>query len=123
MLPYRFWLLIVQDPKTRIFYQRIFLLLYSRNGDLVDYKDISRSLGFSEVMVRDLVKKMINKNIANQKIVVAGAGNIGRFVGGLLIAGGRSVSLLCRPGIAAGRLHFAVLRGAPSTHKKHFTVR
>jgi 2-dehydropantoate 2-reductase len=35
--------------------------------------------------------------ISNRPIGVAGAGSIGCFVGGMLVAGGRSVALLARP--------------------------
>jgi 2-dehydropantoate 2-reductase len=37
----------------------------------------------------------------DERIVIAGAGSIGCFVGGLLAAGGRDVTLLARPRIAA----------------------
>ena len=39
--------------------------------------------------------------VSTRPIVVAGAGSVGCFVGGLLAAGGRSVSLLARPRVLA----------------------
>ena len=39
--------------------------------------------------------------MSGPRIVVAGAGSIGCYVGGLLTAGGRSVTLLCRERVAA----------------------
>jgi 2-dehydropantoate 2-reductase len=52
---------------------------------------------------------------AAARIVVAGAGSIGCFVGGMLAAGGRDVTLLCRPRIAdelsAGGLRLTDLGG------------
>jgi len=43
--------------------QEIFLMLYSRTGDLMDYREISRSLGVTEELVRKHISGMINKGI------------------------------------------------------------
>lgn len=50
---------IVLTPKER----EVFLLLYKRNGDLLDYKQIARSLGLTEESIRKHVSTMINKGI------------------------------------------------------------
>jgi chromosome segregation ATPase len=43
--------------------EEIFLLLYSRNGDLLDYREISKALGVTEEMARKNVANIIAKGI------------------------------------------------------------
>ncbi len=43
--------------------EEIFLLLYSRTGDLLDYREISRSLGYTEEIAQKIVSNMIRKGI------------------------------------------------------------
>ena len=43
--------------------QEIFLILYSRTGDLIDYREISKTLGITEQSARKYVSRMINKGI------------------------------------------------------------
>lgn len=50
---------IILKPKE----QEIFLVLYSRTGDLIDYREISKSLGITEQSVRKYISRMINKGI------------------------------------------------------------
>ncbi len=50
---------IILTPKE----QEIFFILYSRTGDLLDYKEISRALGLTEQLVRKYIGSMINKGI------------------------------------------------------------
>ncbi|MBN2367462.1 hypothetical protein JXC34_00460 [Candidatus Woesearchaeota archaeon] len=50
---------IILKPKE----QEIFLLLYSRTGDLLDYKEISRITGLTEELVRKYISGIIDKGI------------------------------------------------------------
>ena len=50
---------IVLNPKEK----EIFLMLYSRTGDLIDYREISKTLGYTEAMARKIVSSMIGKGI------------------------------------------------------------
>lgn len=43
--------------------KEIFLMLYSRTGDLIDYREISKSLGYTENIARKSVSSMISKGI------------------------------------------------------------
>ena len=43
--------------------KEIFLMLYSRTGDLIDYREISKCLGYTESMAQKLVSSMIGKGI------------------------------------------------------------
>jgi hypothetical protein len=43
--------------------EEIFLLLYSRNGDFLDYREISKTLGITEEMARKNISCMIAKGI------------------------------------------------------------
>ena len=43
--------------------EEIFLLLYSRNGNLLDYREISKSIGITEEMARKYVSGIIGKGI------------------------------------------------------------
>ncbi len=50
---------IILTPKEK----EIFVMLYQENGDLLDYKKIARSLGYTEQIVRKHVSSLINKGI------------------------------------------------------------
>lgn len=50
---------IILKPKE----QEIFLVLYSRTGDLIDYREISKTLGITEQSARKYISRMINKGI------------------------------------------------------------
>jgi hypothetical protein len=43
--------------------EEMFLLLYSRNGDLLDYREISKALGITEEMTRKNIASMVSKGI------------------------------------------------------------
>jgi hypothetical protein len=43
--------------------QEVFYILYSRTGDLIDYREISKSLGLTEELARKHVSSIINKGI------------------------------------------------------------
>ncbi len=50
---------IVLNPKE----EEIFFILYSRTGDLIDSKEISRTLGITEESARKYIASMIGKGI------------------------------------------------------------
>ena len=50
---------IILTPKE----QEIFLILYSRTGDLIDYREISKTLGITEQSAQKNISKMISKGI------------------------------------------------------------
>jgi len=50
---------IILKPKE----QEIFLILYSRTGDLIDYREISKTLGITEQSVQKHSSRMVNKGI------------------------------------------------------------
>jgi len=50
---------IILKPKE----QEIFLILYSRTGDLIDYREISKTLGITEQSVQKHISRMVNKGI------------------------------------------------------------
>jgi hypothetical protein len=43
--------------------EEIFLLLYSRNGDLLDFREISKALGITEEMCRKNIAGMLSKGV------------------------------------------------------------
>ena len=43
--------------------KEIFIMLYKENGDLLDYKKIARSLGYTEQSVRKYISDLISKGI------------------------------------------------------------
>lgn len=50
---------IILKPKE----QEIFLILYSRTGDLIDYREISKTLGITEQSAQKHISRMVNKGI------------------------------------------------------------
>ena len=50
---------IMLNPKEK----EIFLLLYSRSGDLIDYREIGKTLGLTEALSRKHISSLINKGI------------------------------------------------------------
>jgi len=50
---------VLLNPKE----YEIFLLLYSRNGDLINYREISRTLGLTEEIVHKQIMNIINKGV------------------------------------------------------------
>ena len=54
---------IILKPKE----QEIFLILYSRTGDLIDYREISKTLGITEQSAQKHISRMVNKGIPIMK--------------------------------------------------------
>jgi len=50
---------IVLKPKE----QEIFSILYQRTGDLIDYREISKTLGITEQSVQKHISRIVNKGI------------------------------------------------------------
>lgn len=54
---------IILNPKEK----EVFLLLYSRSGDLIDYREIGKSLGLTEELAQKYVSSIISKGIPVEK--------------------------------------------------------